>query len=187
MLINQRIIISRDSNKLFELYVLFELIKKLPGEPKYRLLHEKRKDKKKHLFELWDGENCIYIYYQKTPKDLNDISMYKKLCKGYSIGSNVRSPDIILEYGNTGRYRLVEVKNTDDKDYIKDSIYKVMGYLKDFEGNGEENFLTDNCPVILVIFDGIYQQEQINFENEDIVICNRCEFIEFLNDGIFNG
>ena len=139
-LINQRIIKSRDSNKLFELYVLIELIKNLiitlPGEPKYNVLYDK-KGKKGNLFSVSNENESILIYYQKTPEDLVDerYSFYKKLCKGYSIGCSVRAPDIILEYENRKKYRLIEIKNTNDPNYIRDSIYKVMGYLKDFEGN----------------------------------------------------
>ena len=61
-----------------------------------------------------------------------------------------------------------------------------MGYLKDFEGNAEENLLSDNFPVILVIFKDIYHQKQFNWEDEDIIIFNKDEFIKYLNEGIFD-
>lgn len=181
-LINQRIIRSRDSNKLFEVYILIELIKNLPGEPKYSLLYNKKgKNEKEHLFELLDESGNILIYYQKTPKELRKNSMYTELCDRYSIGHSVRAPDIILKYENSKKYRLIEIKNTNNPNYIRDSIYKVMGYLKDFEG---KSFLTDEYPVILVTFGGI-NQKNVNWQ-EDIVICNKDEFMNSLKDGVFD-
>ena len=79
---------------------------------------------------------------------------------------------------------LFEVKNTDNKNYIRDSIYKVMGYLNDFEGDENEKYLTEKYPIILVTFDGI-TQEDIDYENEKIVICNNDEFKKYLEEGIF--
>lgn len=183
-LINQRIITSRDSNKLFELYVLIELVKNitinLHGEPEYNLLYDK-KGKKENIFKVSNEKDSILIYYQKTPEDLYKNSMYLELCEGYSIGHSVRAPDIILKYENSKKYRLIEIKNTNNPNYIRDSIYKVMGYLKDFE---ENSFLTEEYPVILVTFGGI-NQKNVNWQ-EDIVICNKDEFMDSLKDGVFD-
>lgn len=45
---------------------------------------------------------------------------------------------------------LVEVKRSSDKDYISDSVYKVLGYLADFE----EEFQKDQKPkAVLVVWD----------------------------------
>lgn len=182
-LMQKRIIRSRDSNKLFELYVLSELVNSIPGNSKFNLLHDKNKNGNE-IEVILDNEVWATIYYQRTPDDLEKISRYKEICKKYSIGCSVRAPDIILKFNGDNRYRLFEVKNTDNGNYIRDSIYKVMGYLKDFEGDDGETYLTMNYPIILVTFGGINQNELI-YENEDIVICNRNEYIENLEKGIF--
>lgn len=182
-LMQKRIIKSRDSNKLFELYVLSELVKSIPGNSKFNLLYDKNKNGNE-IEVILDNEVWATIYYQRTPDDLENISMYKKICKKYSIGCSVRAPDIILKFNEDNRYRLFEVKNTDNGNYIRDSIYKVMGYLKDFEGEVNQNYLTKNYPIILVTFGGINQKELI-YDEEDIVICNRNEYLENLEKGIF--
>ena len=180
--IKKTIIKSRDSNKLYELYVFSELDKAIPGDSEYCLLYDNKKGNliKKRL----NGEVWATIYYQMTPTDLDKISKYKKLCQGYSIGCKVRAPDVIVKFEQENTYRLFEVKNTDNKNYIRDSIYKVMGYLNDFEGDENEKYLTEKYPIILVTFDGI-TQEDIDYENEKIVICNNDEFKKYLEEGIF--
>lgn len=180
--IQQTIIKSRDSNKLYELYVFSELNNALPGKSEYMLFYDNNKGNM--IKKIWDDEVWATIYYQTTPEDLDKISKYKKLCEGYSIGCKVRSPDVILKFEQDNTYRLFEVKNTDNKNYVRDSIYKVMGYLNDFEGDGTESYLTDIYPIILVTFGGI-SQKNIDYENEKIVICNREEFIKDLYQGIF--
>lgn len=182
-LMRKRIIRSRDSNKLFELYVLSELVKSIPGTIKFNLLHDKHKNGNE-IEVILDNEVWATIYYQRTPDDLEKISRYKEICKNYSIGCSVRAPDIILKFNEENKYRLFEVKNTDNGNYIRESIYKVMGYLKDFEGDDYETFLTTNYPIILITFGGISQNELI-YENEDIVICNRNEYVKNLEKGIF--
>jgi hypothetical protein len=47
-----------------------------------------------------------------------------------------RRPDIILEWINDeGKkyYTIVEVKRSQNKGYLADGLYKLLGYLKDFE------------------------------------------------------
>ena len=45
-------------------------------------------------------------------------------------------------------------------------------------------YLTEKYPIILVTFDGI-MQENVDYENEKIVICNNDEFKKYLEEGIF--
>jgi hypothetical protein len=180
--IKQTIIKSRDSNKLYELYVVSEIDRALPGESEYNLFYDNGKGniiKKKLNDEIW-----ATIYYQWTPDDLKRISKYKKLCRGYSIGYNVRSPDVIVKFEHENTYRLFEVKNTNNKHYVRESIYKVMGYMNDFEGDENESYLTEKYPIILVTFGGIHQKNN-EYKNEKIVICNKDEFIKYLDEGIF--
>ena len=57
--------------------------------------------------------------------------------ENYNLKSVTRRPDIIFELKdeyNNRMYYFVEVKNTQDKKYIVDSVYKCLAYLYDFKG-----------------------------------------------------
>lgn len=62
-------------------------------------------------------------------------SRYRALFDRYGLPGATRRPDLIVELqcGDRRRHVLVEVKRTRDGGYIADSIYKVLGYLADFE------------------------------------------------------
>ena len=80
-------------------------------------------------------------------------------------------------------YRIVEVKNTSNNNYIRTSIYKVMGYYKDFE---DVEFVkgydfTEDYPIVLLTWGGIKMKNGHNHFDDDILILNRTEFLENLN------
>ena len=54
----------------------------------------------------------------------------------YGVTGSERRPDITVRFtaGANERRVLIEVKETEDPAYIRDSVYKVMGYLRDFAG-----------------------------------------------------
>ena len=63
-----------------------------------------------------------------------------------------RRPDIILEFEESNSYRLIEVKRTNRKEYISDSVYKVIGYLNDFKKCYQNKNPLDG---VLVVWGGI--------------------------------
>ena len=72
----------------------------------------------------------------------------------YGLAGAVRRPDLIVELhcGRRRRHLLVEVKRTRDSQYIADSIYKVLGYLADFEAV----FAGQEGPrALLLLWDGL--------------------------------
>ena len=82
-----------------------------------------------------------------------EYSKNKDIFEYYDPNVSLRRPDIILKIskGNKKFYRLIEVKRTKDRNYIVDSVYKVLGYLNDFEWCFKK---TNNPQGVLVIWDG---------------------------------
>ena len=109
-----------------------------------------------------------------------------EILENYEIKGNTRAPDVIIEFEKNGQtyYRLVEVKNSSSTNYVRASLYKVMGYYKDFKRIcAVENFdFTNRYPVVLVTWGGISIKESYNPFNDDIIILNRKEFIDSLEN-----
>ena len=82
---------------------------------------------------------------------------------------------------------MVEVKNSSSTSYVRGSLYKVMGYYKDFKRiSNLENFdLTHKYPVVLVTWGGIELKKGYNPFNDKIIILNRKEFIDNLDKLLF--
>ena len=106
------------------------------------------------------------------------------IIKNYEIGGKTRSPDAIIEFKKNNKiwYRLVEVKNSSSPDYVRSSLYKVMGYYIDFRHIFElENFdFTEKYPVVLVTWGGISIKSDYDPFDDEIIILNRKEFIKSL-------
>lgn len=68
------------------------------------------------------------------------------------IGGQERRPDIIIRFSTpyAERRLIVEVKETEDQAYMRDSVYKVLGYLRDFAGAWEG--LADQRPKAVLFF-----------------------------------
>lgn len=180
-LIEKTIIKTTNPHKLYEIYVFFKLISRLPIK-KYKLLFE---NNNYSVISQKSGLN-IKIYYQHTPDKLDSISEYNKILNNYEIAFKRRAPDIIIEFqkDNKTYYRIIEVKNSKKPKYVRDSVYKVMGYYKDFERIFTlENFsFTKEYPVVLVVSGGILFKDNFNpFENNNIIILNQSDFIENLD------
>ena len=179
-LLSKRIIKTADGNKLYEVYVFFNLVKSLPGFFEGKLLYSG--NDYSTTCKLDDSE--IIIHYQKTPDVLKEVSKYLDIIKNYEIGGKTRSPDVIIEFKKNNKiwYRLVEVKNSSSPDYVRSSLYKVMGYYKDFRHIFElENFdFTEKYPVVLVTWGGISIKFDYDPFDDEIIILNRKEFIKSL-------
>ena len=66
---------------------------------------------------------------------------------------------------------------------MRDSVYKVMGYYKDFErilDNSDATFC-DNCPVVLVTWGGIRIKNDYDPFGDSIIVLNRKEFLDSLD------
>ena len=178
-LIEKRVIVTLDDDKLFELYILFNLIKILPKSTiDLKLVYNKNE----YVAEAWINDYLIRFYYQKIPNILKNESKYLHLLNKYQINKKVKIPDIIIEFEKNNKflYRLIEVKNSSDSNYIRNSLYKVFGYYKDFEGI-DVCCLIDKFPVILIMWSGIKLNKNYDPFNDEIIIFNRQEFLSYLN------
>ncbi len=82
-----------------------------------------------------DGRAVARLRFGHTPAHWSRDSRYRAVFQRYGLSGALRRPDLIVEVrrGAARRYLLVEVKRTRDPGYIADSVYKVLGYLADFQ------------------------------------------------------
>lgn len=130
------------SDDLFELYALILLMKAVEGElgfgepQAYGLIQRGRAAVA--TYSRADGVKAE-IFFDQVPSGIfpGCGSEYLQLVGSHDgvVGSE-RRPDITVRFstGIAERRVLVEVKETEDPAYIRDSVYKVLGYLRDFAG-----------------------------------------------------
>lgn len=106
------------------------------------------------------SDTILRIYYQTLPTLFVQNSLYTELLRKYQIDMSLRRPDIILEFqAESFDFKLLEVKRTKNRHYIVESVYKVLGYLKDFE----RCFVSAKLPhAILVVWEGVESTKDIN-------------------------
>lgn len=81
----------------------------------------------------------VKVYFNRTPKRLLGVglSRYLGVIDTYAgIGGYDRRPDILLRIEHTtkgARTFIVEVKNAGTAAYMRESVYKVFGYMWDYE------------------------------------------------------
>lgn len=181
-LIEKRVIKSIHPDKLYEIYIFFNLVRALPEVTKYKLLMSNND----YSICSENDDLKITIYYQKTPKELKEVSQYLDILKTFNISGKTRNPDIIIEFKNNNeiKYRLIEIKNSSSGEYINSSVYKVMGYYKDFEKiNHLDKFsFVENYPVVMINWAGSSINEEIDSIESEILILNRKEFIKNVNN-----
>ncbi|MEW6493053.1 MAG: hypothetical protein AB1589_11185 [Cyanobacteriota bacterium] len=121
------------------------------------------------------GDQILRVYYQTLPATFAQNSLYTELLRKYRLDVSVRRPDILLEFdAERGDFKLLEIKRTQDKGYILDSVYKVFGYLKDFENC----FTSEKVPqAMLVVWEGI---EECDNSNDVVVVLTRRNYKQFL-------
>lgn len=146
------------SEDLFELYALILVMQSIEadlgfGEPKsYGLIQRGRSAVA--TYRRADGAKAE-VFFDQVPSGIfkGCGSEYLQLVGGHEgvVGSE-RRPDITVRFtaGGAERRVLVEVKETEDPAYIRDSVYKVMGYLRDFAGIWAD--LPEQLPKAIVVF-----------------------------------
>lgn len=126
--------LSRDT--LYEVAVVFKILDvfKANGweEERFSLIGEGHK-----IFSILQKGNAkINIYFQHIPAQFVKDSGYKELMKESNLSIHHRRPDILMEWvnkENTKRYSIIEVKRSQNRGYLADGVYKLLGYIKDFE------------------------------------------------------
>lgn len=172
-LVSKQILEPTDNNDLYELYVFFRLVSKLPHNDKLKLgLLRKGND----YAANYNDE--ILIHYQNIPLDFQKNSLYKDILSNYNLKGTLKRPDIIIEFklNNQSYYRIVEVKRANnDNNYIYNSVYKVMAYYKDFQVK-----YTDDIPIVLVVWGEMKLIKKDEAFSSKILILNKDEFDEYL-------
>ncbi|MBZ2165895.1 hypothetical protein [Methanobacterium spitsbergense] len=176
-LIGNQLLKPTKEEDLYEIYALFHIIDQLGTKQKNTpnstldinliMAHQK----KPYTAQYQDPETTIKIYYQQIPCPLAQNSQYKDILKKYSLNVRSRLPDIILEIEqkNKIQYKIIEIKLTERREYIVDSMYKLLGYLKDFEKCINNS---NNPKGILIIWNGIKTETIETYEEEEILILN---------------
>lgn len=146
------------SDDLFELYALILVMQAVEGdlgfgEPKaYGLIQRGRAAVA--TYRRADGVKAE-VFFDQVPSGIfeNCGSEYLQLVGAHDgVAGSERRPDITVRFaaGADERRVLVEVKETEDPAYIRDSVYKVMGYLRDFAGIWAD--LQQQVPKAVVVF-----------------------------------
>lgn len=167
-LIKKQIFEPLNNDKLFEIYVLIKILKILedsPGELELGLLKPGLNYTARYISENLE----ICVLYQKMPFKFMEYSKNKDIFEYYDPNVSLRRPDIILKIYQDDKkfYRLIEVKRTKDRNYIVDSVYKVLGYLNDFEYCFMDTY---NPQGILVIWDGADMKSMVKALEQAVFI-----------------
>ena len=171
-LINKQILEPMNDNKLYEIYLLFKLIEVLPEEElKLNLLRPNGR----FIAQSVLNDKTVSIYYQKLPKSFKSTSKRHVLSNIYrKFGIGTAIPDIIVEIEDEEgiRYRIIEVKNSVEKDYLKEGLNEVLAYLTDFE----DVCFTQKMKGILIGFGGIGNFDVELASENDIAIFDKESF-----------
>jgi len=145
-------------DKLFEIHILFSVLRILRKSDEFEELEDERgliapgRDKVAVYRHIESG--CIVsIYYDMSPNSLKP-SHYLTAARKYRNRPSSRRPDIVMEIEHNGSMDLfcLECKlvRKDHTGFLYDSLYKCLGYLKDFQ----EVFNSCSWPQIgLAIYD----------------------------------
>ncbi|MBY0282343.1 MAG: hypothetical protein K2W81_00110 [Sphingomonas sp.] len=145
------------SEDLFELYVLILVMQSIEadlgfGEPQsYGLIQRGRSAVA--TYTRPDGVKAE-IFFDQVPSGIfGGSSEYLQLVGAHhGITAQERRPDISVRFsaGAAERRVLVEVKESEDPAYMRDSVYKVLGYLRDFASIWAG--LEDQLPKAVLVF-----------------------------------
>lgn len=175
-----------DWDVLYELYVLFEVLKSaessgwtivrsnlIGGTSRAAAIYKK------------SGET-LKVYYQHLPEEMAKVSRYGRILENCGFNKSLRRPDIILERIKKGgkQFCIVEVKRSADKNYLVDGAYKLMGYLKDFED------CMNKCTGIKGVLVGwsniIKPPDSADLENEIVLVDSGTVYEVFIRSSILN-
>ena len=186
-LIEKQLLRPSEPEKMFELFVLFNIMDSLDDKNlKIRIIKPKNYDEYHFVASYNEQNKNIYIYYQRLTDDFDDASQYKNIFKYYELRKSLRRPDIMIMVESPDEepeFYIVEVKLTNNDSYIADSIYKVLGYIYDFE-----NILNKQPKAILIVWDNIKEIRSFDISEaleNPIAILNHNN-LGLINELVFN-
>lgn len=179
-LLEKQLLEPLNDDKLYELYILFKVFEKLKLKGGKLSLGLLKPGKKINPFvaQYHDEEETINVYYQKMPGNCWKESEYKDIFRFYDLNVSSRRPDIILEFLEENSYQLIEVKRTSNRNYIVDSVYKVIGYLNDFKKCFPDKKANDG---VLVVWKGIKIDDWFGAAKKQIIILSEPNLNKGLN------
>jgi hypothetical protein len=134
--INRHVLMPLEKDKLYELAVIFRILQLCPENGWQEQFAALIGNGGVKISTFTKADTALHIYYQGMPEIFKASSAYSRLMKKYSVNASLRIPDIIMEIStSSGRtnYFIIEVKRSEDRGYIASSVYKLLGYLKDYE------------------------------------------------------
>lgn len=179
-LVQNQLIIASDNNTLFEIYTLFEIISKLEENAvkDFKVHLYFKHNKTEQVSAVLPGNTVINVFYQNNPPIFNEVSKYRKLNGAFNFQTQVRMPDIIIKIikEEASYFRIVELKNSSVPKYMRRSLYKVLGYYKDFEGVP----FAENIPIVVVNWNGSEINENVidDIFSQEVIFFNKEEFLE---------
>ena len=186
-LVQNQLIIASKNDTLFEIYILFKLISTLEEKSindSFRIhINFKNYQTEEQASADVDVDTTIKIFYQHTPDTFRLNSKYLDLNKNnrYGFNKGIRRPDIIFEIINNGNkfYRVIEVKNSSNPNYMRNSFYKMFGYIHDFSSVQ----FTDDVPFVLVNWKGSKINETFKKEifSKEPLFLNKNEFLKYVD------
>jgi hypothetical protein len=144
---------------LFEVYVLFVIFSVLKVELGFGLPRNlgliRRGRKAVAVFHRDTDDTQAEIYFDQTPKEVFKInSFYKTVVDQYDgITAKERRPDITLRFARSDssqKLLLIECKESEDDQYMRDSVYKGLAYLRDFKNLWIQE--DEQKPKVIVVF-----------------------------------
>lgn len=83
------------------------------------------------------ASHTVKVYFDQNPNGvLGGVSRFATIVSDHEgLAPSVHRPDILIvvETGKSRSVALIDMKNSADPTYIDDSVYKMMGYLYDFQ------------------------------------------------------
>lgn len=178
--IKAQLLAPKKDDKIYEYYVLFELL---------NVLEQKRIEESgtKSLKLLKAGEATYFkydlnnfkikIHYQHTPDRFKEVSKYKRLLKEYGYNDTVSIPDVVIEIEKGNKYigAIIEVKYSDSRAYLGEGIQDAQSYLEDFK-----EVLIKNSKVLLAIWEDT-PKAPINIYDQPLIISGHKMLNERIN------
>ncbi|MCF4967376.1 DUF2357 domain-containing protein [Nostoc sp. CMAA1605] len=178
-----------NDDDLFELYVLIVLLDVLAidlafGKPvEFGLIRRNRKQVARFLRPK-DGLRADVYFDQSLMQAFSFKSEYKKVINQYTgISGSEHRPDIILSFylaDGSECPLLIEIKNTQDIVYKRDSVYKALAYLYDFRNLWNKRS-TQSPKIILVFPEGVVPKVGVTEEQQDLSLLSANDRARFAN------
>ena len=129
-------LVAEDDDQLFELFVLSRLVEVVYRMGPWEEFSIRPSTvKSEAILEAKQEDTTITIRYDRAPRVKGAYSWLFSRYQELDVA--MRRPDLqltVASQGSTPRTCLIEVKaTTPDSQYGRDSVYKVLGYLKDYE------------------------------------------------------